>query len=49
VPGTVALFFPSPFSWAFGVVCVAFVVATSGLALYWTLTGFRLLFRELPF
>jgi len=49
VPGTAALFFPSPFSWALGVVCAAFVVAGGTVAIFWTVTGFRQLFRELPF
>lgn len=49
VPGTVAILSPSPSSLAVGFGCAAFALALGGLAAYWTTSGFRELFRELPF
>jgi len=49
VPGTIALFFPSPLDLALGIVCAAMAVGMAGLAIFATVTGFRRLFRGLPF
>lgn len=49
VPGATALFFPSSWSLALGAACLLLVLASGALAVYETVSGFRQLFRELPF
>jgi hypothetical protein len=49
VPGTLALLYPSPLSVPLGMVTAGLIVATGGLGIYWTRSGFRELLRQLPF
>jgi len=48
-PGALALLYPSDLSVPLGMIAVALIVGAGGLAVYWTRTGFRQLFRQLPF
>ncbi|HEY1198980.1 MAG TPA: hypothetical protein VGG32_09715 [Thermoplasmata archaeon] len=49
IPGTFALLSPSSASVSLGLVCAALAVGVGGLAVLWTVSGFRRLLRELPF
>jgi len=49
IPGTFALLVPSGFSLPLGLLCAALVVGVGALAAYWAVSGFRQLFRQLPF
>jgi hypothetical protein len=49
VPGALALLLPSPLSIPLGMTTLGLMVAFGGLGVYWTRTGFRALFRQLPF
>jgi len=49
IPGTFALLAPSSSSIPLGFLCLGMAVGVGGLALYWSISGFRALFRELPF
>lgn len=49
LPGAFALLFPSDASLPLGLLCAALAVGVGGLAAAWTVSGFRRLFRELPF
>lgn len=49
VPGTFALLFPSALSVPLALVCALFAIGASALAVFWTVSGFERLFRELPF
>ncbi|MGA7476544.1 MAG: hypothetical protein WBW47_04915 [Thermoplasmata archaeon] len=49
VPGAFALLSPSPSSVPLGLVCAALALGVGGLAVLWTVTGFRRLLTELPF
>lgn len=49
VPGTFALLAPSEASLPLAVLSAALALGAGGLAARWTISGFRRLFRELPF
>lgn len=49
IPGTFALLVPSDFSVPLALVSVGIAAGAIGLAASWTVSGFRQLFRELPF
>ena len=48
-PGAFALLYPSPLSVPLGLVTLGLVVVVGGLGVSWTRSGFRELFRQLPF
>jgi hypothetical protein len=49
VPGTLAILIPSASSLPLGFLSAALAVGVGGLAVYWTVSGFRRLFRQVPF
>ncbi|HYA71183.1 MAG TPA: hypothetical protein VEH28_07450 [Thermoplasmata archaeon] len=49
IPGTVALLYPSSAAVPLGLMTVGLVLVGGVLGIYWTRSGFRQLFRELPF
>jgi len=49
LPGAFALLYPSDASVPLGLVSAGLVVGVGVLAAHWTVSGFRALFRELPF
>jgi len=49
IPGTFALLYPSSASVPLALLCAALALGIGSLAAYWTVSGFRELFRELPF
>ncbi|MGA8709721.1 MAG: hypothetical protein ACLP8Y_08230 [Thermoplasmata archaeon] len=49
IPGSFALLYPSAASLPLALVCAALALGLGSLAAYWTVSGFRDLFRELPF
>jgi len=49
IPGAVAILLPSAASLELGAVSVGVILTAGGLGVLWTRTGFRRLFRELPF
>jgi len=48
-PGALALLYPSTLSIPLGMIALVLIVGLGGLAVYWTRSGFRELFRQLPF
>lgn len=49
VPGAVAILLPSPDSVLLALVAAAVALGSGALAVSWTVSGFRRLFREIPF
>jgi hypothetical protein len=49
VPGTFALLSPSPASLSLGLVSAGLALGVGGIAVAWTISGFRRLLTELPF
>jgi hypothetical protein len=49
IPGTFALLYPSDASLPLALLCAALAIGIGCLAAFWTVSGFRTLFRELPF
>jgi len=49
VPATLALLYPSPLSVPVGLLAAGLAIGVGTIAVYWTRSGFRELFRALPF